>query len=260
MSRRSKRTVCRWRSAFRRAMRSAYRICRRPSLAHPAARPPASRLCSRSPFRCREYAGRCRSCAARRSSGRAPRFRDGGSARPPRGKTSCRKSGRIRLCTGPGGTTRSRKRGAADRRAADRARRLDDHVREPQPEPVLAHERRDGPRLPRLAKPTRPAPYTVSHISRRVISNGSLMTNIMQRREPIEEKKSVFRKISGPNPTNYPQYVANETGSRNSFSCRFALCPLPPCPRPARFRMEFFRARFTAFETVLRDFLPDCAG
>ena len=28
----------------------------------------------------------------------------------------------------------------------------------------------------------------------------------------------------------------------------------------ARFRMEFFRARLTAFETVLRDFLPDCAG
>ena len=81
-----------------------------------------------------------------------------------------------------------------------------------------------------------------------------------QRREQLRRKNSFFRKISGPNPTNYPQYVANETGSRNSFSCRFALCPLPPCPRPARFRMEFFRARLTAFETVLRDFLPDCAG
>ena len=54
---------------------------------------------------------------------------------------------------------------------------LDDHVRESQPEPVLAHERRDGPRLPRLVAAAA-APYTVSHISRRVISNGSLTTNI----------------------------------------------------------------------------------
>ena len=136
---------------------------------------------------------------------------------------------------------------------------LDDHVREPQPEPVLAHERRDGPRLPRLVSRRGRAVHRIPYFAPGHFE-WLFDDKYKQRREQLRRKKSFFRKISGPNPTNYPQYVANETGSRNSFSCRFALCPLPPCPRPARFRMEFFRARFTAFETVLRDFLPDCAG
>lgn len=136
---------------------------------------------------------------------------------------------------------------------------LDDHVRESQPEPVLAHERRDGPRLPRLVSRRGRAVHRIPYFAPGHFE-WLFDDKYKQRREQLRRKNSFFRKISGPNPTNYPQYVANETGSRNSFSCRFALCPLPPCPRPARFRMEFFRARLTAFETVLRDFLPDCAG
>ncbi|WP_289061352.1 hypothetical protein, partial [uncultured Alistipes sp.] len=51
-----------------------------------------------------------------------------------------------------------------------------------------------------------------------------------QRREQLRRKKSFFRKISGPNPTNYPQYVANETGSRNSFFLPVCAVPVTSVP------------------------------